>query len=135
MLFRSSVMRPRANTLSPTAQSVGAILMNLSFVFSPGGMRMKTVRSLSVTVTTLPAAVVTITWRVSGLKSETTPITLSAVMAGSGGGESAGLFVCAVRTGALASNASVHSTRMLPNFLMIYLWLYSQLISAQNQWD
>jgi hypothetical protein len=56
-------------------------------------------------------------------------------MAGSDDGEGAGLFVCAVRTGALASNASVHSTRMLQNFLMIYLWLYSQLISAQNQWD
>ncbi len=40
MLFRSSDMRPRANTLSPTPKSVGAILMNLSFVFSPGGMRM-----------------------------------------------------------------------------------------------
>ena len=80
----------------------------------------------------LPAAVVTITWRVSGLKSETTPITLRAVMAGSDDGEGAGV-VCALRTGALASNASVHSTRMLPKILMIYLLLDSQLISAQNQ--
>jgi hypothetical protein len=75
---------------------------------------------------------VTITWRVSGLKSEATPITLRAVMAGSDG---AGLFVCAVRTRPLASNASVHSTRMLPKTLMIYLLVDSQLISAQNQWD
>src|SRR6185503_14608571 len=49
----------------------------------------------------------------------------------------AGSFVGAVwafRAAALASNASVHSTRMLPKFLMIFLWLYSQLISAQSQW-
>ena len=55
-------------------------------------------------------------------------------MAGSAEGEGAGAVVCAVRTGALASKASVHSTRMLRNFLMMYLWL-DQLISAQNQWD
>jgi hypothetical protein len=33
----------------------------------------------------------------------------------------------------LASNASEHSTRMLPNFLMFFPWRISQLISAQNQ--
>src|SRR6185503_460725 len=107
MLFRSSVMRPRAKTLSPNTKSVGAILMNLSFVFSPGGIRMNTVLSLSVTVTWLPAAVVMMTWRVSGLRSETTPITLSAVIAGSAGG---GLGVCAFSVVALASKANTHST-------------------------
>jgi hypothetical protein len=80
-------------------------------------------------VTWLPAAVVTITWRVSGLSSETTPITLNAVMAGS-----FEVAVWAFRAAAPASKASAHSTRMLPTFLMIFPWLYSQLISAQNQW-
>jgi hypothetical protein len=80
-------------------------------------------------VTWLPAAVVTITWRVSGLSSETTPITLNAVMAGS-----FEVAVWAFRAAAPANKASAHSTRMLPKFLMIFPWLYSQLISAQNQW-
>src|SRR5262245_43450349 len=126
MLFRSSVMRPRANTLSPSAKSVAAILMNLSFVFSPGGIRMNTVLSLKVTVTWLPAAVVMMTWRVSGLRSDRIPLTLNAVMSGS--------VVWACRAVALASNASAHSTRMLQKLLMDFSWLYSQLISAQNQW-
>src|SRR6185503_15912446 len=125
-------MRPRANTLSPRVKSVGAILMNLSFVFSPGGIRIKEVRSLSVTVTWLPAAVVTITWRVSGLTSETTPITLKVVMAGSLAG---GVVVCAFRAVAPASNASVHSTRRLAKFRILFSWLYSQLISAQKSVD
>src|SRR5215204_4813174 len=107
MLFRSSDMRPRAKTLSPGAKSVGAILMNLSFVFSPGGIRMNTVLSLRVTVTWLPAAVVTMTWRVSGLRSETTPVTLNAVMEGSAGG---GVVVCAFNAVVLVNRAITHKT-------------------------
>jgi hypothetical protein len=91
-------------------------------------MRMNMVLSLSVTVTTFPAAVVTITWRVSGLSSDTTPITLRAVMAGSDAGVGEG--VCAFDAAAPASNASVHSTRMLPNFLMFFPGFYSQTDSA-----
>jgi hypothetical protein len=100
-------------------------------------MRMYTVRSLSVTVTALPAAVVTTTCRVSDLSPDTTPITLSAVIAESETGEEAGVCaagVCAASGSALAHNTNAHSTVMLPNFLMFFLWLKSQLISAQNQW-
>jgi hypothetical protein len=42
--------------------------------------------------------------------------------------------VCAASGNALAHSTNAHSTLMLPNFLMCFLWLKSQLISAQNQW-
>jgi hypothetical protein len=65
------------------------------------------------------------------------PITLSAVNAESEAGAGLGVCVagvCAASGNAFAHNTNAHSTEMLPNFLMFFLWLKSQLISAQNQW-
>src|SRR5829696_7254000 len=82
------------------------------------------------------------TWLASDLSSDTVPITLSAVMAESETGRGLGVGAagvcdaacCAVSGSALAHSTNAHSTLMLPNFLMSFLWLKSQLISAQNQW-
>ena len=107
--------------------------MNLSLVFSPGGIRMND-SSIAECDRDLIAcgcrddylACVCFEFRNDSHHAQR-----------SDGGISdrwrSGWFVLSERS-ALASNASVHSTRMLRNFSCLFLWLYSQLISAQNQW-